>query len=101
MKSLPPAQHSLNPAPLQDTTQHRSLASGNGARGAALFENTIDTEWLTTPEAAKFLGISEGALRNMTSSGQVTYFKLGHRNRYRLVDLRALLLKERRGPNGN
>jgi excisionase family DNA binding protein len=66
----------------------------------SIFDNFL-TEWLTTPAAAKFLGISPGSLRNMTSDGRVPFHKLGRRNRYRLEDLRALLLKERRGPNGN
>lgn len=56
-----------------------------------------DREWFTTEEAARYLGISSGSLRNMSSSGQVPYFKLGKRNRYRLDELRALLLANRRG----
>jgi len=54
-------------------------------------------EWLTTDEAADYLGLSVGALRNMTSNGHVPYHKLGRRNRYRLTDLRELLLSHKRG----
>lgn len=58
---------------------------------------SLTSEWLTTVEAASYLGISEGSLRNMTSNGKVPYHKLGRRNRYRLADLRELLLAQKRG----
>lgn len=55
-------------------------------------------EWLTTGEAADYLGLSVGALRNMTSNGKIPFYKLGtRRNRYRLSELRELLLSQRRG----
>jgi excisionase family DNA binding protein len=54
-------------------------------------------EWLTTEEAAQYLKLSVGALRNVTSNGLVPYHKLGNRNRYLREDLRNLLLKNRRG----
>jgi excisionase family DNA binding protein len=55
------------------------------------------TEWFTTEQAARYLGLSEAALRNMTSNGQVPYYKLGRRNRYRVPELRELLLSRKRG----
>jgi excisionase family DNA binding protein len=62
---------------------------------------SLKSEWLTTKEAAAYLKVSVGALRNMTSNGKIPYFKLERRNRYRLNDLRDLLLSQRRGgPNG-
>ncbi len=65
-----------------------------------LFEN--QKEWLDSTEAASYLGLSVGSLRNMTSNGHIPHYKLGRRNRYRLEDLRVLLLSQRRGaPNGN
>ena len=58
----------------------------------------IEEDWLTTEQAARFLGLSVGALRNMTSNGQVPYYKLGpRRNRYRMCELQELLLSQRRG----
>ena len=54
-------------------------------------------EVLTSEEAASFLRISVGALRNMASNGQVPYHKLGRRNRYLLAELRQLLLTKKRG----
>jgi excisionase family DNA binding protein len=54
-------------------------------------------EWLTTEQAADYLGLSVGALLNMTSNGQVPYCKLGRRNRYLVVELRQLLLSQKRG----
>ncbi len=58
---------------------------------------SLTTEWLTTFEAADYLKVSVGTLRNMTSNGRVPYFKLDRRNRYRLCDLRGLLLSQKRG----
>ena len=55
------------------------------------------TNWLNTEQAAHFLGIPVGSLRNMTSNGRIPYYKLGRRNRYRLSDLHELLLSEKRG----
>ncbi|MFN7684602.1 MAG: helix-turn-helix domain-containing protein [Oligoflexia bacterium] len=57
----------------------------------------FDNEWLNTEQAAEYLGISAGSLRNMTSNGHVPYYKLGRRNRYRRPDLHELLLSEKRG----
>jgi excisionase family DNA binding protein len=54
-------------------------------------------EWLTAEEAAAYLNVSVGSLRNLTSDGKVPYYKLGNRNRYLLQDLRDLLLTNKRG----
>lgn len=59
-------------------------------------------EWLDSVEAAAYLKVSLGALRNMTSNGQVPFYKMGNRNRYRIEELRQLLLSQKRGAsNGN
>lgn len=69
--------------------------------GDRFFDKSIETsrtkEWLTTEEAAHYLGLTPGALRNMTSNGCVPYYKLGRRNRYRVEDLRKLLFNQRKG----
>lgn len=65
-----------------------------------LFDNQIEDRWLTSREAAEYLRVSVKTLLNMVSSGEVAYSKLGRRNRYRLTDLRSLLMKERRGLHG-
>ena len=57
-----------------------------------------EEEWLTTEEAAEYLKISPGSLRNMTSNGQVPFYKLARRNRYLKSELKDMLLKEKRGP---
>ncbi|MFN8846388.1 MAG: helix-turn-helix domain-containing protein [Bdellovibrionales bacterium] len=57
------------------------------------------TIWLDSIEAARFLKVSVPMLRNMTSNGQIPFYKLGRRNRYRADELEVLLLKERRGPS--
>ena len=57
-------------------------------------------EWMTTEQAANYLGLTVGALMNMTSNGQVPYHKLGRRNRYLVVELRRLLFSQKRGCHG-
>lgn len=60
-----------------------------------------EEEWLTTEEAAEYLKISPGSLRNMTSNGQVPFYKLARRNRYLKSELRNMMLKEKRGPGAS
>lgn len=61
-----------------------------------------EEEWLTTEEAARYLRLSVGELRNLTSNGKIPYYKLGRRNRYLKCELRELLQKNKRGvPHGN
>lgn len=61
--------------------------------------SSLKTEWLTTKEAAEFLKIPVGSLRNLTSNGKVPYYKLtGTRlNRYLRSELQGLLLSGFRG----
>jgi excisionase family DNA binding protein len=61
------------------------------------FESSLKDEWLTTEQAAEYLGLTVGALRNMTSNGQLPYYKLGNRNRYSVIELRQLLMSQKRG----
>ncbi|MEK2643889.1 helix-turn-helix domain-containing protein [Bdellovibrio sp. BCCA] len=58
---------------------------------------TEEAEWLTSKEAADYLRISEGTLRNMASNGRVPYVKLGRSNRYSRSQLNQLLLSNKRG----
>lgn len=58
---------------------------------------SLKIEWLDSKSAAKYLCISVGTLRNMTSNGQIPYHKLGRRNRYALGDLHQLLSRVRKG----
>jgi len=62
-----------------------------------LFNNRISDEWLNHKEASSYLKVSEGELRNMASRGEVTYYKLGRRNRYRISELEEILLANPRG----
>lgn len=57
----------------------------------------IEEEWLNTTQAASYLKIPVGSLRNMTSNGKIPYAKLGRSNRYHLSDLRKLLHSNRMG----
>lgn len=69
------------------------------------FQSSLKTEYdegrfLTAREAAVYLSIPYESVLNMSSSGQLPYYKLGRRNRYLVSDLKQLLLVERRGPVG-
>ena len=57
----------------------------------------LEQEWLTTDQAAKFLCLSTHSILNLCSQGRILYFKQGRRNRYRLDDLKKLLLANPRG----
>lgn len=59
-----------------------------------IFDNRIEREWLTTEEAAHFLGLSENALRIMVHRGQIPAFKFGRRLRFRLKDCQALFVRK-------
>jgi excisionase family DNA binding protein len=61
--------------------------------GAKFFENREVGEWLTSTEAAQFLGITPNALRIKVCRGTVKYWKLGSRLRFRATELSRLLLK--------
>lgn len=62
-------------------------------------DTRFDQEWLTSVQAATFLGMSTQALMNCCSNGKVPFYKFGRRNRYRRSELESLLSSERRGPN--
>lgn len=69
------------------------------------FENRslkIEKRWMTTTQAAEYLGTTSGHLRNLTSNGKVIYYKFGRLNRYLKEDLDNLILENKRGGyNGN
>lgn len=56
-------------------------------------ENSND-KWLTTVEAAEYLGTTPAKLRNDTHLGKVKFYKYGRLNRYRKADLDSLLEKQ-------
>lgn len=48
-------------------------------------------EWYSNQEAAEYLSISPGQMRNIAYEGRIKVSKLGRLNRYHIDDLRALL----------
>ena len=54
-------------------------------------------EWLTSPEAASYMGISVSRLFNLASQGKIPHYKFGRSNRYLKEELRELLLSQPRG----
>lgn len=76
------------------------------------FDNVVDLELsksslkfnevMNSEEAAAYLRIPVGTLRNWTSNGKIPFRKLGRLNRYLKDDLRNLLDSNKRGGfNGN
>lgn len=59
-----------------------------------LFDNQSSKEWLTTNEAAKFLGVSSNAVRIMVHRDQIPVYKFGRRLRFRLKDCQALFIRK-------
>jgi len=55
------------------------------------FDNRIVCEWLSTKEAALYLGVSSNALRIWVCRGKVRTYKLGNRLKFRVSDLKNLL----------
>ncbi len=64
------------------------------AMSAELFQNRIGCEWLSSTQAAIYLGISENALRIKVCRRQVQFYKIGSRLRFHIVDLKVLLIPE-------
>lgn len=103
--SRPPSPHILD---FSDTEYHLAgqlspLTVSNSKALKEVGSRSLTTEeWLDSVEAAAYLKVTLGALRNMTSNGQVPFYKFGKRNRYRTEELRTLLLSHKRGvSNGN
>lgn len=57
------------------------------------FENLEVGEWLTSAEAARFLGLTTNALRIKVCRGQIKFKKLGSRLRFCKCQLNSLLQK--------
>lgn len=62
--------------------------------GRVFFDKRRECEWLSSKDAALFLCISEGALRNLVYRGQITFYKFGRRLRFRISDIESLLKKK-------
>lgn len=60
----------------------------SGLAEGPLFENLV---WLTTKEAAVYLRVSEGQIRNMVWRGQLKSYHLQNKLRFQKSDLDSLL----------
>lgn len=60
------------------------------------FFDNLDGEWLSTKEAARYLGVTPLALRLKVFRGQIQAHKLGSRLKFRIRDLRCALHPRRR-----
>ena len=61
------------------------------SKGQQIFLNQIPCEWLSTEEAARYLSLSENALRICVYRGKIKAHHMGRRLRFRLEDLRLVL----------
>ena len=68
-------------------------ASNSIAKSDQIFEIQKVGEWLTSNEAARFLGITPNALRIKVCRGSVKFWKLNGRLRFRTDELVCLLQK--------
>jgi len=72
------------------------LLSGPDRSESQFFENRIVCEWLSSAQAAYYMGISENALRIMVYRRQIKFSKLGRRLRFHIKDIEALFSEGRR-----
>ena len=70
------------------------LLSGLDKSESQIFDNKIECEWLSTQQAARYLSISENALRIMVHRGQIGAFKIGRRLRFKFSDCQKLFSKK-------
>jgi excisionase family DNA binding protein len=56
------------------------------------WEGITNKEWMNAFEAAEYCGVSYGAIRNMTYRREIPFYKFGRRLRFRVEDIRNLLL---------
>lgn len=70
------------------------VSTGSEKFEPSLFQNQIVCEWLSSKEAASYLGITENALRIMVCRGQIKVSKFGRRLRFRFRDLQSLFLRK-------
>ena len=54
-------------------------------------------EFLTTAQAADYLGVSTSRLYNLVSNGKIPFYKFFDSNRYLVSELRELLLSQPKG----
>ena len=85
-------KNSLSKKPMHKHKERATLSSAD--KSAKFFDKKIEEKWLSTMEAASYLGITPNALRILVCRGKVNYYKLGSRLRFREQDLTTLLLCE-------
>lgn len=56
-----------------------------------------DSIWFNSTQAANYLKVDTFTLRNLSSNGQIPYYKLGRSNRYLKSELDRLILSNPRG----
>lgn len=76
------------------TTTSTDCDNLNSAQVPSFFDIRIVGKWLSTKEAASYLGISPNALRILVCRGKVKAHKLGARLKFSLKDLESSLSKK-------
>ena len=65
--------------------------------GPGSLTTELENEFVDAKGVATYLKISEQTVRNMTSNGRLPHYKFGRLVRYRISDLRRLLLDQPKG----
>ncbi len=86
-------EHEYKPASIQAAPELYT-ASTLSYSPPKIFENRIPCEWLSTDEAATYLGLTPNALRICVHRGQVRAYKFGRRLRFRVEELRQIPTKK-------
>jgi excisionase family DNA binding protein len=63
-------------------------------KGSGMKDDLSKLTWMNSDDAAEYLRISKSRLHNLTSSGELKYYKLGRSNRYLKEDLDRFLSRQ-------
>lgn len=74
----------------KNQNSHTFISMGEGI-SPEIFQNIIVCEWLNSTQAARYLGITENALRIMVHRRQIKFHKVGRRLRFHREDIFDLL----------
>lgn len=67
----------------------------------SIIQNQISSKWLTTAEAAAYLGMTVNALNICVHRNQVTVYKNGRKSRFAVDELAVFFSKKKGTRNGN
>ena len=78
----------------KSVAEEKKPANLNGTSGHLLDRLEVE-RWLSTREAALYLGLSPNALRILVHRGKVKTYRLGTRLKFKVKDLEATITKKK------